>query len=112
MSEYILYNNYEAVDAICEQYNIVAIMNTDNKGDAAVDTQKYLKIRTADTPDGGFCYALATPQTYNLTPTQINSLLGVNNVWADTGDMEKVEYVRDATTVINDILARLDALEG
>ena len=31
-------------------------------------------------------YPLATPQTYHLTPQQITTLLGQNNIWADTGD--------------------------
>ena len=32
-------------------------------------------------------YPLATPQTYQLTPTEITTLLGQNNVWADCGDV-------------------------
>ena len=36
-------------------------------------------------------YELATPIHYTLTPTEIKTLLGQNNVWADTGDTE-VEY--------------------
>lgn len=32
-------------------------------------------------------YALATPQTYQLTPTDVTTLLGDNCVWADTGDI-------------------------
>ena len=55
---------------------------------------------------------LATPLTIQLTPTQVKSLLGQNNIWADTGDITDAEYVRDATATINDILARLEALEG
>ena len=39
-------------------------------------------------------YELATPQTYQLTPTQIQTLLGQNNVWADCGDVE-VQYKAD-----------------
>lgn len=39
-------------------------------------------------------YELATPVTYNLTPQQITSLLGQNNVWSNTGDTE-VTYVAD-----------------
>ena len=34
----------------------------------------------------------ATPTTYQLTPTQVKSLLGSNNVWADTGDIADAEY--------------------
>lgn len=36
-------------------------------------------------------YKLAEPITYQLTPTEIDSLLGTNNVFADTGD-STVEY--------------------
>jgi len=36
-------------------------------------------------------YKLATPITYQLTPTQIKSLLGTNNAWCDTGDVT-LEY--------------------
>ncbi len=32
-------------------------------------------------------YTLATPLTYQLTATEIKSLLGINNVWADAGDV-------------------------
>ena len=35
-------------------------------------------------------YPLATPITIQLTPQQVNSLLGVNNLWADSGDTEVV----------------------
>lgn len=35
-----------------------------------------------------FVYPLATPQTYQLTPTEVKTLLGNNNVWADTGDID------------------------
>ena len=35
-------------------------------------------------------YKLAEPIEIQLTPNQINSLLGVNNIWADSGDTEVV----------------------
>lgn len=38
------------------------------------------------------CYELATPIHYPITANQINSLLGTNNIWADTGDVS-VEYL-------------------
>ena len=34
---------------------------------------------------------LATPQTYQLTPQTINTLAGVNNVWADSGSITKAK---------------------
>lgn len=33
-------------------------------------------------------YELATPQTVQLTPTQVQTLLGQNNIWADSGKVE------------------------
>ena len=33
-------------------------------------------------------YELATPQTYQLTPQEIRTLVGTNNVWSDSGDVE------------------------
>ena len=36
-------------------------------------------------------YPLATPIVYQLTPTQINNLLGLNNLYSDTGDLS-VKY--------------------
>lgn len=36
-------------------------------------------------------YELATPITVQLTPTQVEQLL-INNVWADTGDVEELKY--------------------
>jgi hypothetical protein len=47
-----------------------------------------------------FVYKLATPITYTLTPTEIRTLLGQNNIWADTGDVE-VEYHADTKTYVD-----------
>ena len=49
-------------------------------------------------------YELATPQTYNLTPTQVDTLLGQNNIWADCGSVD-VEYRADAKLYINKMIA-------
>ena len=57
-------------------------------------------------------YELAIPQTYQLTPTQVKSLLGSNNVWCDTGEIIDCEYKRDATAIINSLIARIEALEN
>lgn len=58
------------------------------------------------------CYLLATPTTIQLTPTQIRSLLGLNNIYADCGKIKDVKYLRDLNSCINDIIARIEALEG
>lgn len=38
-------------------------------------------------------YELATPIEVQLTPTQIATLSGANNIWADTGDIILLEYM-------------------
>ena len=48
-------------------------------------------------------YELNTPQTYQLTPTEVKSLLKNNNIWADTGDVT-VEYVADTKTFIENLV--------
>ena len=35
---------------------------------------------------------LETPITYQLTPTEIRSLLGINNIWADCGAITELKY--------------------
>jgi len=54
---------------------------------------------TTPTTGAQVVYKLATPITYTLTPQEITSLLGTNNLWADTGDSE-VEYRADAKLYI------------
>ncbi len=55
-------------------------------------------------------YKLATPITYQLMPTQINTLLGVNNIWADTGDIQSLKYPCDTKGYIDKKVAELQAL--
>jgi hypothetical protein len=52
------------------------------------------------------CYELATPITYQLTPTEIKSILGDNNVWADAGNTE-VTYRADTTKYIDKKIAEV-----
>jgi hypothetical protein len=57
-------------------------------------------------------YELVTPTTIQLTPTQVKSLLGSNNVWADCGDVIEANYIRCLDITINDLISRVEALEG
>jgi hypothetical protein len=51
------------------------------------------------------CYPLATPVEYQLTPQEIRTLLGTNNVWADTGDIAECEYPADTKLYIDGKIA-------
>ena len=59
--------------------------------DSRYDTSQAFRSANVGTQ---LVYELATPQTYQLTPTDIALLQGQNNVWADTGDTE-VTYKAD-----------------
>lgn len=51
------------------------------------------------------CATLATSVTYTLTAAQVTTLLGTNNVWADCGDIAKLEYPADTKLYINKVIA-------
>lgn len=57
------------------------------------------------------CYELATPTTYQLTPQTINTLAGVNNVWADSGDCS-IEYIRDIGLAFDNLLPDSPTTDG
>ena len=67
-----------------------------------------LKALLAENPIH-FVVPLATPQTYQLTPTEVRTLLGVNNLWSDSGDVS-VEYIADTKMYIDKKIAELQAL--
>ena len=50
------------------------------------------------------CYELATPLTIDLTPQQMTTLLGTNNIWSDAGDVT-VEYKADIKEYIKKMIA-------
>lgn len=56
-----------------------------------------------------FTYPLATPVEYAMTAAEVNALLtslkGVNNLWADTGDMLSVEYSADTKLYVDQQIA-------
>ena len=54
------------------------------------------------------CYKLLTPQTVQLTPQEVNSLLGQNNISADTGDIDIV-YVKESARIIPNPSGKSDA---
>ena len=54
-------------------------------------------------------YTLAAPATYQLTPSEVRTLLGTNNIWADTGDAA-VSYRADIGLYVDKKIAELQAL--
>ena len=40
-------------------------------------------------------YPMSNPVSYQLTPTEVKTLLGNNNIWSDTGSVSSCEYRAD-----------------
>ena len=55
-----------------------------------------------------YVFELAEPITYHLTPTQVKTLLGQNNIFADAGDTS-VDYIADTKLYIDKKFAELKA---
>ena len=68
---------------------------------------KLAELYAAGTPVSVFA-KIATPITYTLTAPEITTLLGENNVWADTGDVS-VKYNADTKLYIDNKIAELIA---
>ena len=91
-------------EVICSTYKSVATSNLKNYDKSVTTTNSYPNIYVRDddystaptfkTAVSGvqIVYRLATPLTYQLTPNAIKTLLGNNNIWADTGDIVELTY--------------------
>ena len=87
-------------------YSVISADNLylqkDNTGIIALNGQNYLQVRdtrysTASDYKSGITgqqlvYELATPLTYTLTPQQIKTLVGTNNVWASSGQIVNIKF--------------------
>ena len=51
-----------------------------------------------------FCYKLATPIEIQLTPHELTTLLGTNNIWSDSGEVS-VTYRADIQKYIAKVIA-------
>ena len=69
------------------------------------DRDKYV-AGTNPTTGAQVCYKLSQAVVYTLTPTEIKSLLGDNNIWADAGDTE-VTYRADTAKYIDKKIAEV-----
>ena len=108
-------------NAICEIYDCVPfiVINVggaascfavSHTGSLSVIDQRFTDAATFKTAMSGvqLVYELATPIVYDLTPTEVTTLLAQNNIWADCGD-STVEYRADTKLYIDKKIAALAA---
>ena len=81
--------------------NATAMINNPDYSDATAFTNA-VKNQT-------LVYDLAAPVTYQLTPTEVKTLLGANNIFADCGDIVSLDYRADTTLYIAKKIAEATA---
>lgn len=128
-------NNDAKVNAVSSHYPIISaqqsyVSTTDLTGlSAQVGTQGFQVRDESYTEQGldafkGFlaeqyaagtpvqvCYELASPLVYQLSPIEVKTLLGVNNIYSDAGSVD-VSYRADPTLIYNKILAAIISSSG
>lgn len=95
-------NSTGKITNVCGAYAYAQANWNNGRPHFYVGTASCILYLTKNTYRGGnveLCYPLETPLTYQLTPTEVNSLLGQNNIYADTGDTA-VTYRADPTLYI------------
>ena len=96
-------NSIGKITNVCGAYAYAQANWHDGEPHFYVSTTSWTLYLTKNAYRGGnveLCYPLETPLTYQLTPTEVNSLLGQNNIYADTGGTS-VEYRADIKAYIN-----------
>lgn len=85
-----------------QSYTCVIGICVDNIGSVYVYDPNYSDAATFKTAMNGvqLVYELATPTTVSLTPTEIKTLLGDNNIFSDSGDVAVV-YSADIAKYID-----------
>ena len=96
-------NNASTVGIMCNEFNETTANGTwGGTIGVAIDTRGYISVCQTGQQDMTLAtfreflssnpmevvYPLATPQTYQLTPQQVNTLVGTNNVWSEQGNIE------------------------
>ena len=106
--------------AVCEKYVVISprAMAYQNMPDKSVDVcdgnlsaSKYVLIRDDSYTDAAtfkaemdgvlMAYGLQTPQEYDLTPTEVTTILGRNYIWADCGDVKELILTQDTKEYVD-----------
>ena len=104
IQEIVMSNAYPVVTLVSP----LGIWLSTDKTRIFVYDNRFVDLQTAkdiaDTTNIQVLYALTTPVTYQLTPQEVATLLGVNNIWADCGQVS-VEYRADTKLYIDSKIA-------
>lgn len=82
----------------------IASYNGESINEPWISSEDAYESGATPTTGAQVVYPLTTPLTVQLTPTQIKTLLGNNNIWSDTGEIEECVYQRDINIALNKAL--------
>lgn len=91
------YNAVEKVRSNLSDLEMGTYNSTNGMNRFTVRDDSYTDSNTFQTAMTGqkIVYELATPIVINLTPEQITTLSGLNNIYADCGDIQLLEYFNE-----------------
>lgn len=93
----------------------IASYNGENLPSTWISDRDVYSVGETPTIGAQVVYKLATPATYQLPPQEIKTVLGINNIWSNTGDVT-VNYKADTKLYIDNkfqsLEDRLTLLEG
>lgn len=105
-------SNVNGVQRLTLTHGYIASYNGEALPSTWISDRDVYAEGTTPTTGAEVVYELATPIEYDLADVSISTQDGTNNIWADTGDIAECKYVRDNSAVINDLIARVTALEN
>lgn len=111
LAEYVMSSHYRStIQSIGSGADIVIFKTINNSvivirdsanAQTLQDFKDYIEGQYNNGTPVEVAYTLATPIEYTLTPTQIQTLLGYNTIYANTGDILELSYQRDLTLSTN-----------
>ena len=99
ISGFVICEAYKKVDdasswsAITSENGIIGGVTSANNLQIRDDDYSSVSAFKAAMGSTKIVYELATPIEVQLTPTQVNTILGKNNLYADSGDVVKLDYL-------------------
>ena len=91
-------SNAQVANLLAEKYATQSYESSASNG-ISLSVDGYLAIITTDAPTGQLVYELATPIYIHMSPEQIQTLVGENNMWTN-GDSLSLDYNIPVTALL------------
>lgn len=92
-------SNAQVANLLAEKYATQSYESSASNG-VSLSVDGYLAVTTTDAPTGQLVYELATPIEISLTPQQMQTLSGQNNIWSNTNGGMYLVYQLPITALL------------